>query len=147
MGTLSRFKDVGNFVSYCRCVDSAQLTNEKKKGEKNRKSGNKYLCWAFVEAANFAKRWCPYAKAYYQHKFKETGKNVLATKALASKLARATYYMLKNDVDYDPEKVFERFKTEAQALALIQKKGRGSKPAKGTGSGSGTNPQNQKPTV
>jgi transposase len=147
MGTLSRFKDVGNFVSYCRCVDSAQLTNEKKKGEKNRKSGNKYLCWAFVEAANFAKRWCPYAKAYYQHKFKETGNNVLATKALASKLARATYYILKNDVDYDPEKVFQRFKTEAQALALIQKKGRGSKPVKGTGSGSGSKPQNQEPIV
>jgi hypothetical protein len=39
---------------------------------------------------------------------------VLATKALASKLARATYYVLKNDVDYDPEKIFERFKAEAQ---------------------------------
>jgi transposase len=146
-GTLSRFKDVGNFVSYCRCVDSAQLTNEKKKGEKNRKSGNKYLCWAFVEAANFAKRWCPYAKAYYQHKFKETGNNVLSTKALASKLARATYYMLKNDVDYDPEKVFQRFKTEAQALALIQKKGRGSKPRKGTGPDSSSKPRNQEPTA
>jgi len=149
IGTLSRFKDVGNFVSYCRCVDSAQLTNEKKKGEKNRKSGNKYLCWAFVEAANFAKRWCPYAKAYYQHKFKQTGNTVVATKALASKLARATYYMMKNDVDYDPEKLFERFKAEAQTLALIQKKGRGSKPGKGTGSGSSSssNPQNQKPIV
>jgi transposase len=148
-GTLSRFKDVGNFVSYCRCVDSAQLSNEKKKGEKNRKSGNKYLCWAFVEAANFARRHCAYAKMYYQHKFKETGNNVLATKALASKLARATYYMLKNDVDYDPDKVFERFKTEAQALALIPKKGRGSKPRKGTGSGSGSGskPLNQKPIV
>jgi len=30
--------------------------------------------------------------------------------------------MMKNDVDYDPEKLFERFKAEAQTLALIQKK-------------------------
>lgn len=147
MGTLTRFKDVGNYISYCRCVDSEQLTNDKKKGEKNRKSGNKYLCWAYVEAANFAKRWCPYAKVYYKHKLKESGKTVLATKALASKLARATYYVLKNDVDYDPEKVFERFKAEAKALALIQKKGRGSKPSKGTGPGSGSKPRNQKPTA
>jgi transposase len=149
MGTLTRFKDVGNYVSYCRCVDSEQLTNDKKKGEKNRKSGNRYLCWAYVEAANFAKRWCPYAKVYYKHKLKESGKTVLATKALASKLARATYYVLKNDVDYDPEKVFERFKAEAQALALIQKKGSGSKPRKGTGPGSdlGPKPRNQKPTA
>lgn len=149
MGTLSRFKNVGNYVSYCRCVDSEQLSNGKKKGEKNRKSGNKYLCWAYVEAANFAKRYCPYAKAYYKHKFKESGNNVLSTKALASKIARATYYVLKNDVDYNPEKVFERFKVEAQALALIPKKGRGSKPIEGTGSGTGSSskPINQKPTV
>lgn len=149
MGTLARFKDVGNYVSYCRCVDSEQLTNNKKKGEKNRKSGNRYLCWAYVEAANLAKRWCPYAKAYYKHKLKESGKTVVATKALASKLARATYYVLKNDVDYDPEKVFERFKAEVQALALIPKKSCGSKPCKGTGSGLGSSskPQNQKPTA
>lgn len=147
IGTLSRFKDVGNYVSYCRCVDSEQLTNEKKKGEKNRKSGNRYLCWAYVEAANFAKRYCPYAQVYYKHKLKESGNTMLATKALASKIARASYYVLKNDVAYDPEKVFERFKAEAQALALIGKKGRGSKPRKGTGSGSGSKPQNQKPTA
>jgi transposase len=145
IGTLSRFKDVGNYVSYCRCVDSAQLSNEKKKGEKNRKSGNRYLCWAYIEAANFARRWCPYAAAYYKRKLKESGKMALATKALASKLSRATYYMLKNDVDYDPEKVFERFKAEAKALALIEKKGRGSKPRKVPGSGSPS--QNQKPTA
>lgn len=143
LGTLSRFKNVGNYVSYCRCVDSERRSNDKKKGENNRKSGNAYLCWAYVEAANFAKRWCPYAKAYYKHKLKESGKTVLATKALASKLARASYYMLRNDVDYNPEKAFERFKAEAQELALLQKKGRGSKTRKGTGSGS--EHRNQKP--
>jgi transposase len=145
IGTISRFKDVGNYVSYCRCVDSEKISNGKKKGENNRKSGNKYLCWAYVEAANFAKRWCPYAKAYYKHKLKESGINVLATKALASKIARASYYMLKNDVDYDPEKAFKEYR--AQAQALIQEESRGSKPRKGTGSGSGPKPQNQKPTA
>ena len=86
---------------------------------------------------------CPYAKAYYKHKLKESGISVLATKALGSKLARASYYMLKNDVDYDPEKAFIEYRAEAQAL--IQKEGRGSKPEQGTGSGSGSKPQGQKP--
>jgi hypothetical protein len=33
-------------------------TNRKKKGQGNVKNGNKYLAWAFVEAANFARRIC-----------------------------------------------------------------------------------------
>jgi transposase len=143
IGVLSRFKDVGNYVSYCRCVDSEKKSNGKKKGENNRKNGNSYLCWAYVEAANFSKRWCPYAKAYYSRKLKESGTNVLATKALGAKLARASYYMLKNDVDYDPEKAFKEYRAEAKAL--IEKEGRGSKPDLGTGSSSGSKPQNQKP--
>ena len=103
IGNLSRFKGVGNYASYCRCVDSEQLSNDKKKGENNRKSGNRYLCWAYIEAANFTKRWCPYARVYYKHKLKESGKTVIAAKALASKLARATYYMLKNGRKVSPE--------------------------------------------
>ena len=38
-----------------RCVDSVRDSNGKKKGEGNAKNGNKYLAWAFVEAANFAR--------------------------------------------------------------------------------------------
>ena len=53
-GTITRFASVGNFSSYCRCVDSRRESNGKKKGEGNAKNGNKYLAWAFVEAANFA---------------------------------------------------------------------------------------------
>jgi transposase len=33
MGTPARFAKVGNFSSYCRCVDSLRESNEKKKGE------------------------------------------------------------------------------------------------------------------
>jgi len=64
-GDIRRFPKVGNYSSYCRCVSSQRLSNEKKKGENNRKNGNKYLGWAFVEAANFARRYCPYAKRFY----------------------------------------------------------------------------------
>jgi transposase len=49
-------------------VESKHLSNGKKKGENNRKNGNKYLSWAFVEAANFAIRYHDLIKRYYQRK-------------------------------------------------------------------------------
>src|SRR5208337_4056409 len=51
-----RFAGPGEYASYCRCVDSRRLSNGKKKGENNGKCGNKYLAWAFVEAAQLARR-------------------------------------------------------------------------------------------
>jgi transposase len=88
-GSISRFAQVGNFSSYCRCVDSLRESNGKKKGEGNTRNGNKYLAWAFVEAANFAIRYSPQARSFYDRKKSRTNR-VLATKALAHKLARAT---------------------------------------------------------
>ena len=67
-GPIERFAAVGNFASYARCVDSVHTSNGKKKGEGNTKNGNKYLAWAFVEAANFARRYCAEAKRFYERK-------------------------------------------------------------------------------
>jgi transposase len=58
-GPIERFAAAGNFASYARRVDSVRASNGKKKGEGNTKNENKYLAWAFVEAANFALRYCP----------------------------------------------------------------------------------------
>ena len=55
-GEIERFASVGNYASYCRCVGSQKISNGKRKGTGNTKNGNKYLAWAFVEAANFAIR-------------------------------------------------------------------------------------------
>ncbi|MHC4891715.1 MAG: IS110 family RNA-guided transposase [Planctomycetota bacterium] len=104
-GDISRFSKVGNYASYCRCVESKRISNGRKKGENNRKNGNKYLSWAFVEAANFAKRYCPHARRFYQRKSAKTNKT-LAIKALAHKLARASYFVMRDRVDYDPQKAF-----------------------------------------
>ncbi|MFC3109984.1 transposase [Undibacterium arcticum] len=61
-GSIERFADVGNYASYCRCVGSIHVSNGKKKGEGNTKNGNRYLAWAYVEAANFAIRYCEPAR-------------------------------------------------------------------------------------
>jgi transposase len=104
-GTIVRFAKVGNFSSYCRGVDSLRESNGKKKGEGNTKNGNKYLAWAFVEAANFAVRYCPQAKSFYERKKRKTNR-VVAIKALAHKLARACYHMLREQKPFDVNRCF-----------------------------------------
>lgn len=53
-GSILRFPIVGDHPSCCRSVGSQKLSKGKKKGQGNTKNGNKYLTWAFIEAANFA---------------------------------------------------------------------------------------------
>ena len=104
-GDINRFKKVGNYSSYCRCVKSSRQSNEKKKGENNRKNGNRYLSWAYVEAANFIRRYCPEAKKWHQRKAARS-KQVVATKALASKICKACYFIIKDQVDFDVKRIF-----------------------------------------
>jgi len=105
VGDIARFAGVGEFASYCRCVDSQRLSNGKKKGEANRKCGNRYLAWAFIEAAYFATRNLPAAKRFYERKRRQRHA-MLAMKALAHKLARACFYVLRDQVPFAPERLF-----------------------------------------
>lgn len=104
-GPIERFAAVGHYASYARCVDSQRVSNGKKKGEGNTKNGNKYLAWAFVEAAHFALRFNAEAKRFYEHKKARTNP-VVATKALAHKLARACFHMLKERKPFDVARCF-----------------------------------------
>ncbi len=104
-GDIARFEKVGNYSSYCRCVKSSRTSNEKKKGENNRKNGNRYLNWAYVEAANFIRRYCPEAKAWHQRKLRRS-MQVVATKALASKVCKACYFIMRDEVDFEVKLLF-----------------------------------------
>ena len=104
-GDIGRFATVGHFASYCRCVASQKLSNGKRKGQGNVKNGNKYLAWAFVEAANFAVRYNGQIKRYYQRK-KEKTNGVVAIKAVAHKPARACDYVLCDQVPCENTKAF-----------------------------------------
>jgi transposase len=105
VGNISRFPGVGNFSSYCRCVNSIHTSNGKKKGVGNKKNGNRYLCWAFMEASNFARMYSERANAYYQRKSRETNP-IIARKALANKLSRACYYIMRDQVPFREEALF-----------------------------------------
>ncbi len=104
-GPIERFPKVGNYVSYCRKVPAARFSNEKKKGTGNRKNGNKYLSWAFAEVAQLAQRYDPEARTYYTRKRRHTNEPI-AHNALANKLSRAAYYIMRDGVTYRPEKMF-----------------------------------------
>ena len=105
VGPIQRFANPGNFASYARCVDSQRMSNGKKKGEGNTKNGNPYLSWAFVEAANFALRYCDQARRFYERKKARTNP-VVARKALAHKLARACFHILKEQKPFDVTRCF-----------------------------------------
>jgi transposase len=102
-GVIGRFAGVGQFASYCRCVASHKSSQGKRQGSGNTKHGNKYLAWAFVEAANFASRYHPRVKRCYQHKQARTT-GMVGLKAVAHKLARACYYVLRDPVPLQVEK-------------------------------------------
>ena len=104
-GDIQRFASPGDFASYCRTVDAQRISNGKKKGDNNQKCGNKYLAWAWVEAANFAKRYDPQCRQWFDRKAAKTS-TVLATKALACKLAKAAWYLMAQDSDYDGGRMF-----------------------------------------
>jgi transposase len=104
LGDIKRFKTDGDFASYCRMVDARHLSNGKQKAENNQKCGNKYLAWAFVEAANFSRRYDEKCRRWYDRKAAKTSK-VLATKALGCKLAKAAWHIMAEQCGYDEKRM------------------------------------------
>jgi transposase len=94
VGDIDRFFKAGRYSSYCRCVESKKISN-----------GNRYLAWAYVEAANHAIRTCPKAQGFFQRKMSKRNR-VLATKAVANKLTKATYYIMRDQLAFDAAKLF-----------------------------------------
>lgn len=104
-GDIDRFASPGNFASYARTVGSRRESNGKKKGEGNTKCGNKHLAWAFVEAAHFAVRYDERIRRFYQRKCARA-LQVVAIKAVAHKLARACYHVMKSGKPFDVVRAF-----------------------------------------
>jgi transposase len=104
-GPIERFAKAGNYASYYRCVQSNRYSNSKAESKGNPKNGNPYLSWAYVEAANYAVWNYDYVKRYYQRKMAKTN-NGVAIKAIAHKLARAGYYIMRDNQEFDPKRVF-----------------------------------------
>jgi len=105
VGDICRFPTVGDYSSYCRCVKSIRTSAGKIIGYGNRRNGNKYLSWAYVEAAQAARRFHETVRTYYEKKMARTNR-IVAIKALSHKLTRASFYVMRDQVDYDPARLF-----------------------------------------
>ena len=116
VGDIERFKSDGDFASYCRMVDAKRLSNGKCKADNNQKCGNKYLAWAFVEAANYARRFDENCRRWYDRKAAKTNK-IIATKALGCKLATAARHVMAGHGDYDEKRMFPELAAKANQKA------------------------------
>ena len=102
VGDIGRFAKVGNFTSYCRCAPTQRLSDGKSKGSGNRKNGNRYLSWAFSEAAQIGRRYNKVFRRYYDRKEAQSNK-IVASRALSNKLARICYYIMGDQVAFRQE--------------------------------------------
>jgi len=104
-GPIRRFARVGQYASYCRMVESSRWSNGKKKDEGNRRCGNAFLAWAYIEAAHHAIVHSAPVRRWYQRKLRKHP-TVLARKAVAHKIARGSFYVLRDHVDFDVARAF-----------------------------------------
>lgn len=103
-GEFGRFASAGHYASYCRKVKSERQSNQRKKGQNNRKNGNRYLAWAYAEAAVFAVRFYLRIAAWYERKKRR--RNVpVALNALACKLAKAAWQVMRGK-DFEEAMLF-----------------------------------------
>ncbi len=125
IGDIGRFPSPEHFASYCRMVKATRTSNGKKKSENNRKCGNRYLAWAFIEAANFIRRYDTRAQRWHDRKAAKTNP-VIAKKALGCKIAKTVWYILTHGSEYDGERLFGPEKNRGTAQANHENFGRAS---------------------
>jgi len=105
-GMMSRFKNVKNYLSYCRLVEAKRTSNNKRKKDGNAKCGNKVLRWAYAEAAVHALRYERINKYYQRLKRKKNSPKAMAI--IASKIARVSYKVMTDDnFCYQEERLFQ----------------------------------------
>lgn len=104
-GPVDRFARVGDYSSYCRMVEAKRISNGKQKGQGNTRCGNRYLAWAYIEAATFAIRYYPAVARWHDRKAAKAHR-IVAKKATAHKLARGCYHVLRDQAAFDIERAF-----------------------------------------
>jgi transposase len=98
--TITRFDTRQQFCSYARLCGAVQESDGKRVGIGNRKAGNAWLKWAFSEAAVLAAQKDERIGRYRDRLASRLGK-AKALSALAHKLGRACYHMLRAKQVFD----------------------------------------------
>ena len=103
IGSIDRFASVQKFASYSRLVKCKAESAGKTYGTQGNKIGNAHLKWAFSEAAVLYLRGNEKAQKYLLKLQKRMSK-AKALSALAHKLGRCIYFMLKNETVFDEKR-------------------------------------------
>ena len=104
IGDIARFPTVKHFASYARLVKCKADSAGKSYGTQGSKIGNVHLKWAFSEAAVLFLKGNPPAQKYLARLQKRMGK-AKALSALAHKLGRCVYFMLRNNTVFDEQRI------------------------------------------
>jgi len=99
---ITRFPEVGNFLSYARLVRGEHESAGKKSSGKAT-VGNAHLKWAFSEAACLMVRSVPAVKGWLARREKKSGKKK-ALAILEAKIGRAVYHLWKKQVPFDAKR-------------------------------------------
>ncbi|MDH5356677.1 MAG: IS110 family transposase [Gammaproteobacteria bacterium] len=103
IGAIERFETVQQFASYSRLVKCKAESAGKSYGTQGAKIGNGHLKWAFSEAAVLYLRGNDKAQRHLRKLQKRMSK-AKALSALAHKIGRATYFMLKKRTVFDEQR-------------------------------------------
>ena len=103
IGDIQRFDSVQKFASYARLVKCKAESAGKTYGTQGNKIGNAHLKWAFSEAAVLYLRGNEKAQ-HYLLKLQKRMSKAKALSALAHKIGRCVYFMLKNETVFDESK-------------------------------------------
>jgi transposase len=102
---IRRFPEAGQFLSYARLVRCVHESAGKKQGTGGNKIGNAHLKWAFSEAVCLLLRQSERAKKWLARREKKQGKKK-ALGALAARLGRAVYHLLRKGEVFDESRFF-----------------------------------------
>lgn len=97
---IERFRTSRKFLSYCALVPGLYASGSYSRTTGIIKQGNKFLKWAFLEAVTPAVKSSVVLRAYYL-RIKEKNGHHAARVAVARKLAKIAYHILKEKKDFD----------------------------------------------
>jgi transposase len=107
IGTIGRFPSAGHFASYAGTTPRVKSSGDKTRYGRLRSDVNRYLKWAFIEAANCVRlHQAKYAESHVWRLYDRIAKrkgHQKAVGALARHLAEAAFHVLSRNQDYkDP---------------------------------------------
>jgi transposase len=108
VGDITRFAHARAFCSYCRVVPGIHQSSDKTYRSPNSKQGNRYLKWAFSQAAVMAIRHYPQIRKMYEKLAAKRKKaaRLVARSIISHKLAQAAFHVMKHHVPYKEELLF-----------------------------------------